>query len=60
MISISVEMYEKNGVEVIMDDNGTLWLNEKNIEVELEHQNLPVTTRKYHLDFRKHQNELIE
>ena len=32
MINISVETYESNGVEPIIDNNGTWWLNKKYIE----------------------------
>ena len=31
MINISVETYESNGVEPIIDNNGTWWLNKKYI-----------------------------
>ena len=53
MIAITKGAYEKNGVEVIVDNNGTLWLNKKYIE-ELYYINLPVDTRKYCSDHRRH------
>ena len=37
-----------------MDNNGTLWLNENNVEKTLKYRNLSVATRIYHSDFRKH------
>ena len=46
--------YQRNGVEVIVDNNGVLWLNQKNIDKGLSHANLPVITRTYHSDYRKH------
>ena len=41
---ITKETHEKNGVEVIVDNNGTLWLNKMHIEKKLDHKNLPVIT----------------
>ena len=41
--------YIINGEEVIADNNCTLWLNEKHIEKELDHTNLPIITRKFRL-----------
>ena len=38
-----------NCVDVIVDNNFTLWLNEKHIEEKLDHANLPVITRKFRL-----------
>ena len=48
------ETFEKNGVKVIVDNNGMLWLNEKHIEKGLGHANLQVITKKYNSDCRKH------
>ena len=45
---------EKNGVETIVDSDGILWLNEKNIEQGLDHKNLRDITIKYHSDHRRH------
>ena len=56
----SVEVYEKNGIEVIIDDNGTLWLNEKHIEEKLGHKNLTVIKKKYNPIYKKHRYELID
>ena len=42
------------GVEVIVDNNGTLWLNENNVEKTLKYRNLSATARIHHSDFRKH------
>ena len=40
MVDISRKIYERNGIEKIVDDDGILWLNEKHIEEELDHKNL--------------------
>ena len=40
MINISAETYEKNGVKLIIDSNGTLWLNEKHIEKIIHKKNI--------------------
>ena len=32
MVDISRETFERNGIETIVDNDGILWLNEKNIE----------------------------
>ena len=36
-------MYERNGVETIVDSDGILRLNKKHIEEGLNHKNLRVT-----------------
>ena len=41
-VDISKETYENNDIELIVDDNGTLCVNEKHIEETLGHKNLPV------------------
>ena len=50
----------KNFVEVIVDNNGILWLNKKNIEEGLSHSNLPVITKKYHSDYKKYRYQLVD
>ena len=47
MVDISKRTYENNDIEVIVDDIGKLWLNEKHVEEKLGHKNLPVITNKY-------------
>ena len=46
MFNIDKETYENNEIEAIVDDIGTLWLNEKNIEEKIGHKNLPAITNK--------------
>ena len=33
---ITIGTYQSNNIEVIVDDNDTLWLNEKHIENKIE------------------------
>ena len=47
----------KNRVEVIIF-NGKKWLNEKHIEDQLKHSNLPVVTLQYSSELRKQKKEL--
>ena len=54
---ISPEKHGENGVEVIVF-NGIKWLNEKNIEDQLKHSNLPAVTLQYSSEFRKQRQEL--
>ena len=46
MVDITKETWEKTGFEVIIF-NGKKWLNEKHIEKQLEHSNLPSFTIQY-------------
>ena len=47
-----LKKWETNSIEVIVP-YGIKWLNEKNIEEELEHATLPVLRRKYLSKYRK-------
>ena len=47
MIDITKETLENNDIEVIIDGVHTLWLNEKHIEEQIGHKNLPAMTNKY-------------
>ena len=53
------ETYENSGLGVIIESNGSLWLNEKNEKETLGHEDFPVVTRKYHSDYRKHKFEIV-
>ena len=57
---ITKETYEKNGVEVIVDNNNTLWLNEKHIKEGLDLANLAAITGRYDSNYRKHKSEIID
>ena len=59
MADIIRKMYERNGKETIVDNDGILWLNEKYIE-ELDHKNLQGITIKYNSDHRKNRCELVQ
>ena len=47
MVNITKEIYETNGIEVITDKIGELWLNERHVQQQLGHKNLPSLTNKY-------------
>ena len=57
MVDIKKETWEKTGVEVIIF-NGKKWLNEKQIENQLERSNLPSVTLQYSSGLRKQRQEL--
>ena len=46
-------LYERNGVNTVVDNDCILFSNEKNIEDGLDHQHLRDITIKYHSDNRK-------
>ena len=54
MFNISRKTHERNGVETIVDSDGILQLNKKDIEEGLVNKNLQVTLLKYLSDHRKH------
>ena len=58
MVDISRKTYEKNGVGTIVDSDGILWLNEKQIEEELDHKTLGEIAVEYHSDHTKHRYKL--
>ena len=60
MIKISAQMYETKGMEVILADNDTLWLNQKHVEEKLGYNNLPVITNKYDPIYKTHWYGLID
>ena len=41
MVNITKENYETNGIEVITDKLGALWLNERHVQQQLGHKSLP-------------------
>ena len=47
LVDIGKETYKSNGIKVIVDDIGTLWLNEKHAEEKLGQKNIPAVTNKY-------------
>ena len=60
MIDITKETLENNDIDVIIDGVNTLWLNEKHIEEQLGHKNLPAITSKHDKIYKKHSYELVD
>ena len=60
MVNINNETYENNGIEVITDKFGEIWLNEKHVQQQLGPKNLPALTKKYSEKYKKHKYELID
>ena len=60
MAAITKETYENNGIEVITDKIGELWLNERHIQEQLGLKNLPALTNKYDEEYKKCRYELNE
>ena len=60
MVNITKETYENNGIEVITDKFGKLWLNERHVQEQLGHKNLPALTNKYDEKYKKCRYELNE
>ena len=60
MFNITKGTYETNGIEVIKDAFGKLWLNERHVQGQLGHKNLPSLTNKYDKKYKKHRSELNE
>ena len=57
MVDINREIYERNVIETIVDNDGILCLNEKHIEERLDHKDLREITVKYDSDHRKQKYE---
>ena len=60
MANITRETYENNGIEVITDKLGKLWLNEGHVQKQLGLKNLPTLTNKYDKEYKKNRSELNE
>ena len=55
IVDISRKTYETNGIETMVDNAGILWLNEKHLEVGLDHKQLKgIEQLNNHSDHRKH------
>ena len=59
MVDIGRKMYERNGIEIIVDNDGILWLNEKHIE-GLDYKNVREIALKYNSNHRIHRHELVQ
>ena len=55
MVNITKKTYEANGMEVITDKLGELWLNERHVQEQLGLKNLPILTSKYDKKYKKTQ-----
>ena len=60
MVNSTKKTLENNDIEVMVDGVDALWLNEKNIEEKLDHQNVPVVTNKYDKMQKKCRYELVD
>ena len=60
MVNINKEKYENNGIEVILDNLNTLWLNETHVQKQLGHKNLLEVTNNYDEEYKNHRYELID
>ena len=60
MVNITKETYENNGIQVITDKNGKLWLNERHVQQKLGLKNLPALTNQYPKEYKKQRSELNE
>ena len=60
MVNITKETYENNGIEVITDELGELWLNERHVQKQLGHKNLTALTNKYDEQYKKCRSKLNE
>ena len=60
MVIITKETYESNGIEVITDKFGELWLNERHVQQQLEHKILSALTNKYSEECKKCRYKLID
>ena len=58
MANITRETYEANGIEVIADKLGKLWLNERHVQEQLGH--LPALTNQYPKEYKNQRSELNE
>ena len=59
MVDISRKAYERNDIEIIVDNNRILWLNEKHIQERLDNKNLRKIATKYYPENKKQRYELV-
>ena len=58
MVNITKKTYENNGIEVITDKFGKLWVNERHVQKQLGLKNLSALTNKYVKKYKKQRSEL--
>ena len=54
MTNITKETYEANGIDVIADEFGKLWLNERHVQEVLRLKNLSARTNKCDKEYKKY------
>ena len=59
-VNITKETYKNNSIEVITDKISELWLNERYVQQQLGHKNLPALTNNYDEKYKKWRSELNE
>ena len=52
MANITKDTYEANGLEVIADEFGKLWWNERHVQNQLGFKNLPARTNRYDKEYK--------
>ena len=60
MVNITKGTYGNKGIEVMTDKFGELWLNERHVQEQLEHKNLPAFKNKYDEEYKKCRFQLNE
>ena len=60
MVNTTKETYENNVIEVIIDEFGKLWLNERHVREQLGYKNLAALTNKYDEKYKKCRYELTD
>ena len=60
MAAITKKTYENNGIQVITDKLGKLWLNERHVQKQLGLKNLPALTNQYPKEYKKQKSDLNE
>ena len=60
MVNITKETYESNGMQIMTDKLGKLWLNERHVQQKLGLKNLPAITNQYPKEYKNQRSELNE
>ena len=60
MAAITKKTFEINGMQVITDKLGKLWLNERHVQKQLGLKNLPALTNHYPKEYKKQKSDLNE
>ena len=60
MVNITKETYESNGMQIMTDKLGKLWLNERHVQQKLGLKNVPALTNQYPKEYKNQRSELNE